>query len=146
MAYDPALSTPADQVRVLLGDTGSVPYWPDATINAMLALTSNVYLVAAVLAEQRAALSAAKTSITVDGLSVARSDETKAWLALGARLRAQGMVNGGVIGGAAIAGLPVVTGVSVSEMEAVDANTDRPESAFRMGMMSNPAAGSDVAR
>ena len=145
MAYDPALSTPADKVRVLLGDIGATELWPDETINALLALNSNPYLVAATLAESMAAQTAGSVNTTVDGLTVAASDKTKAWLALAQRLRvsAQG---GGPIGGMIAAGAPIVGGVSLGDMASRDADSDRPPNAFRQNMMNDPAAGDGVAR
>lgn len=144
MAYDPALSTPADQVRVLIGDTGATQKYPDETINALLALNSNPYIVAATLAEAQAASTADRVSTTVDGLTVAASDKTKAWLALAARLRAAA-ANGAGTGSTAGVGPPVVGGVSIGDMAGRDADTDRPANAFRTGMMRNPKAAPDTA-
>ena len=142
MAYDPTLSTDVDKVRLLIGDTGATQLFPDTTISAMLTLAGgSVYLTAAALCDALAAQYAGKVDIVVDGLSVSQSQKSEAYAARAAQLRRDALALG-----TGATGAPIVTGVSIGEMDGVTANTDRPGDAFSFGDMDNPAAGSAYSR
>lgn len=136
MSYDPTLSTDRDKVRLYLGDTDvTSEQVKDTEIDAMLLVYADPMACAAAFADSLAARYARRVDTTVDGLSVSWSQRASAFRDLAERLRNQ------VAGGVGAIGLPLVTGVSIGEMDAVTSNPDRPRAAFPDNLNDNPAAG-----
>lgn len=133
-SYDPAQTESKDTVRFLIGDTESDSVLlHDEEIAKLLAGDANVYHAAASCAEALAARYARKVNISVDGLSTSWSDLSRQFMELAGRLRRQARDGGGV----GNIGDPTVGGVSIAEMDAREANTDRPTDGFRIGMHEN---------
>lgn len=136
---DPA-GTPRDLVRLLVGDIDArEPLAQDSEVALALSLEGgDAYLAAAWVAERLAARFARDLPVTGDGITVPGGEaRSKAFSALAARLRAEAADRGTVASGGSVAGTAVrssavvLTGVSVSEMAAVEALADRPPSAIR---------------
>lgn len=133
--FDPALSTARDKVRLALGDTDTNDQQiPDESIAAMLAAYGDDVGAASVaLAESLAAKYARLASdISVDGASFDYSALVENYRQIATRLRVAGGEGSGALGD------PNVSGVSQGDIDSVDANTDRPGNAFRVGSMDAP--------
>lgn len=136
--YDPSLAAGRDKVRFYLGDTDSAAaLMTDEEIAAMLALAGSEIEAAARCADSLAARYARRTSVSIDGFSVSGADKARAFRELAASLRATAVQNmpGGL-------GVPLVAGVSVSEMDSADADPGRTPSRARFGMHDEPGADS----
>lgn len=132
-SYNPNLTSDLDKVRLAIGDTDSTnPLFSDEEINAQLAIYGSVLETAATFAESAAAKYARMVNISVDGLSTSYSDLARNFANLAERLRARAAEE------LAGLGVPVVNGISVSEMQAVDENQDRVPSQFKVGQFDNP--------
>lgn len=133
--YDPNLSTPTDQIRLYLGDTDvTAALFSNEEIAAIYAIEKTTLGAASTLASSLAAKFARRVSTSLDGLSVQYSDMAKQFSALAQSLRQQ------LIEGPGGLGIPVVEGVSLGQMAAVDRDTDRNPSRFRMGQDDNPGS------
>lgn len=123
--YDEALGNALSQVRFLIGDTIETgAMFTDAAINGAIAfMDDDVYEAAASLADQLAARYSSSSSISIDGLNVNFGEKAKAYNDLAVRLRSQNTDENNI-------GDPFVGGVSVSDMRAVNSDTDRPPNAF----------------
>jgi hypothetical protein len=130
--YDLALSSTKDKVRLLIGDTdSSEPYLQDEEIDFFLSQNSD--------AVERSALDACEAIIarlsrqvdsSIESISVSASQRVAQFTRLAQRLKKK-IQNGNNQLGA------VVSGVSISEMNSVEGNSDRPESAFRLNQFDN---------
>lgn len=139
--YVPTLPTTRDKVRFFIGDNDDQnKIFDDGEIDAMLSLESNIYLAAALLADQLAARYASEANVSVDGLSVSSSNKTEKYRTLAAQLRERAISTGGGIG------MPFVGGISLSTMQSVDQDTDRNPSKFKIGQNSFVQDGSFVER
>ena len=126
--YDTTLSTDLAKVRLLIGDTDTDnQLYSDEEIEGALDLFGNIYMAAAALADGLSARFAQSNSITVDGLQVSSGDMANAYAALAKRLRALAASAPGALG------TPFVGGISKSEIESVEDDTDRIESRFKVG-------------
>ncbi len=137
------LSTDRDRVRFALGDvTSSDPLFTDAEIDGALTTYGSVSASAAMLADGQAAKYARRVTMSIDGASVNYSDLAKQWRDLAARIRANA-----VIADSGSIGSPFVGGVSISDMDANQDDTDRNPSRFEVGQFDYPgtslAAGDD---
>ena len=127
--YDDSLPTDKDMVRALIGDTDTTNQLvSDEFITAMLVTFPNTYNCAAAICDGLATKYARTSSISIDGLTVSGADRARMFRDLAANLRAQASqaASGGL-------GVPVLTGVSISEMDSVDDDTDRPPSRIKVG-------------
>lgn len=127
-------TSPKDYVRFLIGDTISTdPQLTDEAINSILTLTSSLPYPAALqccLALQ--ALYARRADIAIDSFRVAMSDRVKAYKDLYNQIRIQNATRPGALGA------PVVSGISISDMQSNAGNTDRVPSRESVGMMEAP--------
>lgn len=136
--YNAGLPTDKDMVRFLLGDTDtSHQQVTDEAIAVMLEQYGDPYYAAAALAEGLAATYArSEASISIDGYSSSGGNTSaQAYLDLATRLRGSAGSRSGAIG------VPFIGGVSLGEMDAVDSDSDRPPSAFKVGQDSFAGAG-----
>lgn len=139
--YNSALATTRDQVRFLVQDTNtSNKLLDDSEVDWMLTQETNIYFAAAALADALSAKYAGVKSIDVDGLSVDYSGLSDRYAALAARLRRQAQASAGGIG------LPFVSGVSVSEMNSINSDTDRVPNKFRINQNQFAPDNPDVER
>jgi hypothetical protein len=126
------------QLRSLLQDpSGAGEKLSTADYSTIIALESNVYRAAAAGARMIAAKYAAKTDVKAGPVSVANSDKYEHYIDLAKSFDQRAREGGGVTGDVTPLG-PELTGVSTSEMEAVEDDGDRYGSAFRRGMTDNP--------
>jgi hypothetical protein len=128
-----------DLVRILIGDTDdSNQLLDDDQVALLTASFSSSTLAAAACADALAAKFSRSVTFSVEGLSIQNSQKAANYRALAQRLRAQAVLNDpGALGAS-------VLGVSKGEMDAVDDNTDRTPSRFKVGMSDYP--GTHVAR
>lgn len=99
MAFNPALPTLLDRIRMIVGDTSNDPeteLFPDETYNAKIAEYQNWKLAAAEMAEAIAVqIEQDPTSFTAVGdMSVAWTDRTRSLRATAARLRSEAASEG----------------------------------------------------
>lgn len=139
-----------DQLRILLQDIGTPPILEDADYAEIIAIEpNNIYDAAAIAAHSISASFAEKVKFTAGPVSLENEQKFEHYKSLADSYRqlareGKGGVNGG--GGIALAGTPVATGISINEMEAVEANTDRFPSKFTIGMDDNEDTGPDYNR
>lgn len=134
--YDP--STDLGKVRLYLGDTNvSSPALTDEDINALLPTFLSPLTTAIALARALAGKYARSVSFSVEGLSISNSAKADHYLALAESLTkmvgADTDGSPGGIGGVGAVGEAFVGGVSLGEMEAVEADLDRTPSEFAVG-------------
>ncbi|QOZ25280.1 hypothetical protein [Bradyrhizobium sp. CCBAU 51753] len=121
-----------DLVRLKVGDTdGSL--LSDDQIDLLIDGQSSSNLAAALCADALAAKFSRSVTFAVEGLRIENSNKAQAYLALAQRLRAQAALSdaGGI-------GAPSVGGISKSQMETVDGDTDREPNRFKVGMSDAP--------
>lgn len=134
--YDSNLSTPKDLVRFYLGDTTTTSaMFQDEEIAAILAITSNPLLAAAILAEGAAAKFSRAVSFAVEGLSFQNREKSENFRKLALMLRSRAESGEGTPGWPGVGGpsTPVVTGISEAAMDAPREDTDRFPSSFEVG-------------
>jgi hypothetical protein len=129
-----------DEIRFLIGDTNEDdPQLQDEEIAyALSKFTSNAYNAAALCCRTLASKYARLADTTIDEVSVSASQKYRHYLTLAVQLEQQGE--------SALAsslGAPYVGGVSVSNIESVEGDTDRNEPAFRTKMFNNPPGSSE---
>ncbi len=139
-SYDPALSRDLDQVRFRVQDINSAkPLLQDQEILGLL-VGDSVLGASIKAARALSARFAMKVTTAADGVRVELSKRSEAYSKLADQLVKQrndetsaqaSLANGNMA-------VPLVGGVSVSEMTTVRANTDRPASRVRVGMHDNP--------
>ena len=124
-----------DAVRLLIGDTDTNDQQvPDEEITFALAQASDdVYGAAAVMARTLAAKYARLVDVSFDSVRTAYSQRREQYLVLAQQMEVEAKKRG--LGGL---GLPGAGGISIDTIEGVRQQTDRPSSAFRMGMFDNP--------
>lgn len=135
MSYDDTLPTDKDKARFLLGDTSNdatTELLSDSTVTSAITnygYTSGVAFLASGLATRFAQQPG---SVSVGGKSVSWPDRVRRWVELAAQMRA-----GGVTGAAVVA--PYVGGISKTDKQADEEDTDRVAPAFTRTLMSDPA-------
>jgi hypothetical protein len=129
------MAVDTDLVRILIGDIDGTLV-DDEVITAFSAIYSDSYLVAAGAADYLAAKFSKSVTFSVEGLSIQNSTKAENYRELADRLRAQ---SGGGASGVP-AGTPFVSGVSISEMDSVDSDTDRVPSRVSIGQDDNPGS------
>lgn len=132
-SYDPALPADKDKIRALVGDTDTTDQLvSDEAIAVWLAQTGNIMDTAALIADGISASFGRRANLALDSLRVdfqARSDKFRD-IASNLRLQATRLAGG--------LGTPYVGGVSISDMDSVEDNTDREPSRFKVGMQDFP--------
>lgn len=130
-----------DQLRLMTGDTGTSEIMPDAQYDLVIAIESdNIYNAAFLASNSIAGIFAVKVSLTAGPVKLENQQKYEHYTDLADKYRqmareGQGDVNGG--GGSSLAAAPCITGISISEMETVNENTDRVPSKIKMGMDDN---------
>lgn len=133
--YKEDLSRKQDLVRFYLSDTvDTAPRLSDEEINAILGIYSDPLEAAAVCADRLSAKYSRVSSVQIGSFSKSGGEQAQLYADLATRLRAQKTERPGGLG------MPYVGGVSIGEMNRVEANTDRPRSQFDIGMDDNPSA------
>lgn len=121
-------SSSKDKVRFLIGDTDITdPQLSDEEVNAILADFPNVYSAAIQLVRGLIAKYARKVDKSVGDLSISYSKIGDSYRALLASLQSQAAVAGAVAP-------PYAGGISVSDKNAQDSDTDRVPPTFAIGM------------
>lgn len=131
-SYDPSsLATSVkDQVRFHLGDTDeSSPQVFDEEINFAVGLRGTAYGAAALCARALVAKYSRLVSMSADGVSQQFSNLAHQFAILAAELEAKVTI---------FSSAPYAGGISIADMRAMLANTDRVPELFRIGLFDNP--------
>jgi hypothetical protein len=129
---DPGSSN-RDAVRFLIQDTDTNDQLlQDAEIDWLLSETSTVYGAATEAAKAIATYFARLADTDIESVSVKYSQKHKQYLKIANRLQIKADASGSGIA------KPDVNGVSVSEMESVWEDDDRPNDRFYRGQFDNP--------
>lgn len=125
------------QVRFLIGDTDSSDY-AVANENILFALAQNpnIYAAAAMCARAMAAKYASEVDTKFESVSVNYSQKAKAYYDLAKRLERQAKTSGGL-------GIPLAGGISITERDSVNADSDRIPPSFYTDQFRNPDGGRD---
>lgn len=127
-SYEPGASD-KDTVRLLVGDTDETKrQLHDEEIAWFLAQNSSVYVAASEAAKAIAALYARQVDKEVGDLSISASQRQKHYLDLAKQLRSR----------AALSVAPYAGGISRSDKQSVESNTDRVRPAFERGQWDSP--------
>lgn len=133
MVFTTGTSTDIGKVRFYVGDTDTNDQilQDDAVQLALDSEGGGVLAGAAVAAEAIAAFYARKADKKVGSLSIAYSQLYDHYMALATRLRAKAATSAGAYAG----------GISVSDKESVEDDSDRVVPAFTVDMLDNPNVG-----
>lgn len=123
------------KVRFLIGDLDSDDYEvSDENVVFSLEESGNdVYLAASICARAISSKYIGFGKVTFDGVSTDKSEVYKAFNELARRLEKQSKKYG-----SSSLGLPIAGGISISDIDSVNENTDRPRPAFNVGQFRNP--------
>ncbi len=136
-----------DDLRLMTGDTGTTPIMEDAQYTLVLGIESSNYYNAAFLAcNSLAGIYAIKVSVTAGPVSIENQQKYEHYTELADKYRQmarEGLGTDSDNGGSSLVSSPVVTGVSVSEMETVEEDTDRVPSKITIGMDDNVGTSAD---
>ena len=119
-----------DMVRFLIGDTSVVtdPQLTDAEITALLTITANnAYSASMECVKALLAKYSRVTDKSMGDLSISYSQRAKNYQSLLQQLRVQAVTMGGVAG-------PYAGGISISDKDANEDDSDLVKPAFRVGM------------
>jgi len=124
-SYDTSLLTDRDKVRFFIGD-----------VDTGHQILSNEEVTAALSLEPRVEFAAARCCESIAARQNTFSDDgsgeiAKRYLGLAKDLRQRGQIS---------AAQPYAGGISASDNDAIDSDTDRPDQYFKVGMMDNPGA------
>jgi len=127
------MAVDTDLVRLLVGDTDpDNQLLTDDQVTALTASYSSPSLAAAAVADALAAKYSRSVTFSVSGLTIQNSQKAANYRLLAQRLRANAILtDDGALGAS-------VLGTSKSEMDAVDDDTDRTPSRFKVGMSDYP--------
>lgn len=133
----PGSSTAAerrDSVRYLVGDTDtSDQQTTDEEISfALTQASNNVYGAASIVCRAIAAKYARLVSTSFDSVRIQYGERQDHYEKLAVQREREAKRFGGGLG------TPVAGGISISEMDAVEDDADRPQPAFRRGQFENP--------
>jgi len=133
--YDPNLTDDEDKVRFYVGDVDTTDQLrSDEEITAILALEGTVLEAAAAVAESLAAQYARKSDKETGELRIWLSNRYEQFRDTAKYLRGRTGEED------SLTAVPHVGGISVSRKETVEADTDRVDPAFYVGMRDNPRA------
>lgn len=123
-----------DAVRMLVGDTDTndQQIQDEEIAFALDQAGDGVYQAAAIAARAIAGKYARRVDTDFETVSASYSQRQKHYLSLAVKLDRQAILQGGGIG------TPVMGGISESEMDSVEDDDDRVESAFRRKQFRNP--------
>lgn len=135
--YSPTdLSTDLAKVRLYIGDTDtSDQLATDEEINAVIAGTDGLYSAAALMCRSVSAKFARQIDTSVESVSRKASQRSVQYAKMAENYTTQSSQSGAGLG------VPFVGGVSISEMDSVENDSDRVPPSFRRGMFSNPSDG-----
>jgi hypothetical protein len=123
-----ASTAAADLRRLIYGGSTRSGSLSTGDLEWFAANRGNVWLAAAAAAEAEATASAGIAAKQVGDLRIQYADDSAGYAAAADRLRAQGIRS--------VA--PYAGGISLSDIDTVESDTDRPTPAFARGMMTNP--------
>ena len=124
-------------IRTLVSDpAGASQIKADADYQVIVDLESNEYRAAAVAARMLSAHFAQKVSTTVGQVKIENQQKAEAYRSLAFSYDSRAATGGGSVDATRL-GTPVVTGISNSEMDSVEADTDRVASSFIKGQFDN---------
>lgn len=129
------------QLRILLDDpAGASQVFDDTYYQLAVDTEDNLFYAGAMMARMFASHYAAKVDVTAGPVKIANDQKFQHYKELADKLdnRAKGGGGAGAIG----TGIQL-TGVSVSEMDTLDEDTDRFQGAFERGMHDNPSPSED---
>lgn len=133
-SYISPSSSTRDEIRFLIGDVDSDdPQFSDDEIDYIETQTASALLAAAYAARLLATKYARLADTTIGDLEVKHSQRSRRYLEMARELEKQGQIEAGTY-----VAEPVVTGISVTEIDSVDQDTDKVGSAFKKGMFDNP--------
>ena len=139
--FDPALPTNKDKVRLYIGDTDETnPQVADETIEATLVEYPDPMLAAAVISRSLAAQYGRQVTYRAGDVSENSSDLAKFYLDLAKELDPAGVTKAIPLASISVGGL------SISEKETLDTNSDAVQPSFSRGMDDIPGGPSDGAR
>lgn len=131
--YDPN-TEPLDAVRFLVGDTAEPYQLADLEIEFALAQTEDsIYPAAAMCARALSARYARRVDTRFETVESKYGQLARSFDMLARQLEAQAKKVGGL-------GLPLAGGLTISERDTINADTDRRKPFFYDGMMNNPPA------
>ena len=140
-SFDPALPTDKDKVRLYIGDTDETnPQVADETIDATLVEYPDPLLAAAVISRSLAAQYGRQVTYRAGDVSENSSDLAKFYLDLAKELDPAGVTKAIPLASISVGGL------SISEKETLDSNSDAVQPSFSRGMDDIPGGPSDGAR
>jgi hypothetical protein len=135
-----------DQIRALVDDpSGATQIFDDTHYQTIVDIEDNVYRAAATAATTLAAHFAAKVKVKAGPVAVENQQKFEHYEALAKAYNQRAREGGGEGGGGvgAGAGAPQLTGVSISDMEDLNDDSDRFGGVFRRGMNDNPPSDSE---
>lgn len=128
--YDP--TTDEGKIRLNIGDTDSdAAQFQDNEISAFLTTYGDVLAASIAAARALAAKYSRRADISVESVSKRYGQIAANYLSLATALEIQGSKDGTSSAG------PSATGISIAEIDAADANADRPASQNVEGMFDN---------
>ena len=123
-------------LRLMVQDpAGASQYLATADYTAIIALESNEYRAAALAARTIAAQLATKVSIEVGTIRISLQQKYYHYMKLADEYDFRAGEGGGSDSEIAA---PSAGGISLSDMESTDGNTDRPPNKFKVGQFDNP--------
>lgn len=138
-SYISPSSSTRDEIRFLIGDVDSDdPQFSDDEIDYIESQTDSALLAAAYAARLLATKYARLADTVIGDLEVKHSQRSRRYMDMARELEIQGQTAAGTNIAA-----PVVTGISVDEIDSVDQDTDKVGSAFKKGMFNNPPFSND---
>jgi hypothetical protein len=133
-SYDPALTSDADKVRFLIGDTDTTNQLvSDEAVATMLSLYTDTFPAAAALCDGLATKFARLPTITISGITIRGTERAEQYRITALSLRQQSAQ-----GEAGALGVPFVGGVSISDVQSNQQDTDRMPNKFGVGNMDYP--------
>jgi hypothetical protein len=130
------------QMRVLVNDpSGTDEIFDDDHYQTIIDIETNVYRAAATSAKTLAAYYAAKVNVTAGPVKIENTQKFEHYDALADSYDQRAREGGGTEAGV---GAPAVTGVSHSEIDAANEDTDRYQGKFYRGMDDYPKGDIDT--
>jgi len=134
------------QLRILVSDRIPNNVLDSVDYTAIIAMETNLYRAAALVAQSIAAYFATKIDTTVGPVKIQNSQKFKHYTDLAGKLEKRAtsgkskddafLASGG--------GAPVLTGVSNTEIDTAHEDTDRYKPAFKRGDLDNPSGSDDI--
>jgi len=126
-----------EQVRMLVNDPTPDSIFEDPHYQLIIDIEDNVYRAAATAAKTLAAYFAEKVKVTAGPVKIENQQKFEHYEALADSYDQRAREGGGSGAGLSV-GAPVITGISLSEIEAAEEDEDRYSSVFYRGLDKNP--------